>query len=363
MARCYTILHNVHMQTWQKLKNDPTLFNRYFVKEYVIRAVRKFFEDRKYHELEAPILASSLPQERYLDVLETKLELRGEAKPRTAYLIPSTETWNKKILAAGLGEHFVITKVFRALEAIGPNHSPEFTMLEWYHLNATYFDLMSDCEELVNKINNYLNEKFEKPASNVIKYQGQEIDLTPPWPRFSIPELLEKYVDVKLEDIQTLEQIRKVAQDKGYKVYDEDDWQIIYEEIFLNEVEPHLPMNTPCFLYDFPRILCPLTAVNEKNPLVSQKVELYIVGKEIANGYTELRDWEEQKRRFDGEQIARAEMGRKPIAYDHQLVEALKSGLPDVAGIGMGIDRLAMIFADVENIADINYFPATELFS
>src|SRR2546427_322812 len=126
------------MKTWQLLKNNPHLFQRYFIKEYLIQACREFFQKRNYHELESALMTSALPQERYLDVLEVEID----PKKDKVYLIPTTETFNKKVLAAGLGEHFVITKVVRGLEDIGPNHSPEFTMLEWYHLDTDYFGLM-----------------------------------------------------------------------------------------------------------------------------------------------------------------------------------------------------------------------------
>ncbi len=350
------------MQTWQQLKQNPELFPRYFVKEYIIRAIRKFFEDRGYHELESPILTSALPQERYLEILETHIDQKDK-DTLTAYLIPSTETFNKKILAAGLGQHFVITKVFRGLEDIGPNHSPEFTMLEWYHLNTDYFGLMEDTEELFLAINSFLQQKLTNREGNIITYQGQEIDLTAPWDRISVSEALEKFAGLKLAEIQSLDQIKAAAAKKGYHVDDSDDWQTLFELIFANEIEPNMAANKPTFMYAYPRVLCPLTKVNEDNPLVSEKVELYIAGKEIANGYTELLDWQEQEKRFLEEQAARKTLGKREVKMDTGLVEALKSGLPPVSGIGMGIDRVAMIFADAKNIADINYFPATEMFA
>lgn len=349
------------MKTWQLLKKNPDQFNRYFVKEYIIKAARKFFEEKNYHELESPILAPALPQERYLDVLSTDIKLADGSVKKT-YLIPSTERYNKIILAAGLGNHFVITKVFRGLEDIGPNHSPEFTMMEWYDLDCTYNDLMKDCEVLINLMKKTIDEKFGAEHSAKLIYADQEIDLTPPWPRISISEALEKFCNVKFADIQTLDQIKTAAKLKGYDASNDNDWQSIFEFAFLNEIENNLPKDKPCFLYDFPRIMCPLVKVKESNPLVCEKVELYIAGKEIANGYTELRDWEEQDKRFKEEQAARIELGKDPVAFDHELVEALKSGLPAVAGIGMGLDRLAMIFANARNIAEINYFPAVEFF-
>jgi len=349
------------MKTWELLRNNPSLFDRYFVKEYLIKASRNFFEKRGYHELESPILASALPQERYLDVLATNLTFT-DGRQKKAYLIPSTETYNKKILAAGIGNHFVISKVFRGLEDIGPNHSPEFTMMEWYDLNSTYLNLMNDCEKLVNEMHDYLCLKQNTHKTESITYNGKNIDLTPSWYRITVSEVLKKYANIELKDIQTLDKIEKVATQKGYQIEKNDDWETIFELIFLNEVEPNLPQEKPLFLYDYPKILCPLTKTSQSNPLVCEKVELYIAGREIANGYTELRDWKEQERRFKEEQNARKTLNKDEIRFDNDLINALKAGIPPVAGMGLGIDRLAMIFADAKNISDINYFPATELF-
>ncbi len=362
------------MKTWQKLKENPLLFQRYFIKEYIIKACRKFFEERNYHELESPLITNALPQERYLDVLTTEIELKGGIK-KTAYLTPTTETYNKKILAAGLGEHFVITKVLRGLEEIGVNHSPEFTMLEWYHLNTDYNGIMRDTEELFLFIFNYLKDALQKELklgkfpidfSNfnndkpITTYQGNKIDLSSPWHRVSIPEALENYAGIRLEDIQDEEAFRKIALEKGYKVSEEDDWQRIYEWIWANEIEPKLSTDKPVFVYDFPKQVCVLTKVNPINPLVCERVEIYLAGKEVGNGYTELIDAQYQEERFKEEALARKKLGLKEIAFDHDLIDALKSGLPDVAGIGIGLDRVAMVFADAKYISDINYFPVSE---
>lgn len=342
------------------LKNNPELWSRYFVKEYIIQACRKFFKERSYHELESPILANALPQERYLNVLSTKLE-RKDKKPVTAYLIPTTERYNKIALAAGLGEHFVITKVCRGQEELGPDHSPEFTMLEWYHINANYIGLMRDSEELILTIKKYLDHKFKRDYSLQFEYQGKKISLATPWEKLSVPEALLKFAGIDLAKVQDVENFREAAITKGYNITPEDDWQVIFELIFANEIEPNLLAHRPTFVYDYPKQLCPLTQTSKKNPLVCEKVELYLAGKEIANGYTELLDWKEQKRRFKEEQVARKKLGNEPIKFDDELIDALKSGLPPVAGIGMGLDRLSMIFADAKNISEINLFPGSEL--
>ncbi len=362
------------MKTWKYLKQNPEAFERYFVKEYIIKAARKFFEHRNYHELESPIITSALPQERFLDVLETDIELKNRVVK--GYIVPTTETFNKKILAAGLGEHFVITKVCRGLEEIGPNHSPEFTMLEWYHLDANYFDLMDDCEELIKfmlklvKIKSESKNKFELTFDEItkfdvdlkFKYQDKEIDLGGKWNRLSVADAFEKILGVNLSEVQDEDKFRSFAKSKGYNVSDEDSWQIIFELLFAMEIETTLAIDKPTFVYDYPKQVCVLTKPNEKNPLVCEKVELYIAGKELANGYTELLDWELQEKRFLEEQAARKSMGLKEVKYDQDLIDALKSGLPDVAGIGMGLDRLAMIFANAKYISEINYFPASEMF-
>lgn len=348
------------MKTWQKLKQNPQLFDRYFVKEYMIKSIRKFFEDRNYHELESPILTSKLPQERYLDVLETSIDL-SSGEQKTAYLIPSTETFNKKILVAGIGNHFVITKVFRGLEEIGPNHSPEFTMLEWYEIGNTYFDLMNSCEELFREIKKFVDIRMKKDVNLEIDYQGQKIDLSGQWDRISVYEALKK-INIELSDIQNINDFRAIAKKKGYTVDEKDDWQTIFELIFANEIESTFSKSKPTFVYDYPKQLCPLTKLNDSNPLVAQKVEVYIAGKEIGNGYTELLDWKEQENRFLEEKDAREKLGKKPVNFDVDLVNALREGMPSVAGIGIGLDRLAMIFANAKSISDINFFPASEMF-
>lgn len=365
------------MKTWQLLKKHPELFPRYYTKEYLIKACRKFFEHRNYHELESPILTPALPQERYLEVLEAKITQKNQ-EDLIAYITPTTETFNKKILAAGLGEHFVITKVARGLEEISPNHSPEFTMLEWYHLNADYFVLMDDCEELFafvlkfldlanNSSRENLNKVFNLSFDEInnhqidlrINYQRENINLSKGWDRISVPEAL-RNVGINLDEIQDQQSFFELAKSRGYLVNPNDDWQIIFELIFANEVETKFSKDKPTFVYNYPKQLCPLTKVNKENPLVSEKVELYLAGKEIANGYSELSDWMEQEKRFKEEQEARKKLGMKEVKMDIDLVEAIKSGIPKVAGIGMGLDRVAMILSNADNIADINYFPASE---
>ncbi len=341
------------MANWKELKNDPTKWDKIFIKESIIKTIRKYFEAKNYHELESPILAPSLPQERYLDVIPVNItDKKGNIN--IAYLIPSTERYNKIALSAGIGNHFVITKVFRGLEEFGPNHTAEFTMLEWYELGHNYFDLMATTEKLFKEIKQDINAKFHLGDSLEIIYDGKKISLEGEFPKISIRNALKDFSGINLEEIQDIEDFRKVAKENGYSEVEEYDWQTIFELIFANDIEPNLPEDKPCFVYDYPVQLCPLTKTNAKDPLVAEKVEIYLAGKEVGNGYTELTDGVEQEKRFKVEQQARKDLGKPEVAFDYEMVEAMKSGMPEVAGIGIGLDRLAMIFADAQNIREVN---------
>lgn len=350
------------MKTFQKLRENPELFERYFVKEYTIHAIREFFLGKGFHELESPILSDALPQERYLDVLETKIELQnGENK--SAYLIPSTETWNKRILAAGIGNHFTVSKVFRGLEGISPNHAPEFTMLEWYETDKTYIDLMSTTEELIRFILDYINAKDMKKfkyQNYTIKYQGQKINFASSFNKFSVDELMKNYLDVGVNEVAVESGMKKLASNLSIVFNNSHSWQDLFDIIFSDYIEPKLPLDKPSFIYDYPSQMCPLTKTSALNPLVSEKVELYIAGKEVANGYTELLDPDLQRMNFEREQAEREKLGKRPVKLDEDIINALEMGLPDVSGIGLGIDRLVMILTNSESISDVNYFPASE---
>lgn len=338
------------MYNWQSLAENPQLWSKYLVKQEIIRATRAFFEAKGYNELESPVLSPSLPSERYLNFLSTKV---GE---RELYLIPSTERYNKIGLAAGIGNHFVVTKVFRGLEQVGPNHRPEFTMLEWYHLDGTYFDLMDDTQALILSMLDRLGKSDYK-----ITYQGAEIDFGGEWHRFSVDDLLQKYAGLSVAEISEWQKLKEIVIDLGFLQNKEAtesqmSWQDLFELLFFNKVEVHLDPNKPTFIYDYPKILAPLAAPNPKNSAVSQKVELYIAGKEIANGYTELRDASLLEANLREEYAARSQMGLPLAKFDDELIAAIQSGIPTVAGIGMGLDRLAMILADAASLNDISLF-------
>ncbi|RMD77438.1 hypothetical protein D6810_00960 [Candidatus Dojkabacteria bacterium] len=364
------------MKTWQFLKQNPEFWGRYFAKEIGIKSIRQFFENKQFHELESPILSPKLPQERYINVIETKPVFFHEND--TLYIIPTTERYNKIGLCAGLGNHFVISRVARGSEQIGRNHEIEFTMLEWYELNKNYFDLMNHCEELILRVKKSIDNYFSSspshngvalclPSQNFcigceIQVDEHKVSLERNWNKFDVVELFREYAGIDLASFEhTLNEIIRRSSDFGLNFEGVKDFQEAFELIFDKIIDPKLDKSKPYFLYRYPKIMAPL-AKPDKSGMFAEKFELYIAGKEIANGYTELVDSEELEKNFFLESKARTKLGLPPIKFDNELVEAIRLGMPDVAGIGMGIDRLIMVLTGCTKISEVNIFPSSEWF-
>lgn len=353
------------MRTWEKLRKNPSLWERYFIREKVITAIRRFFLDRGFHDVETPLLTGSLPPESYLDVFETTL-LDRNRKKIPAYLPTSPEPFLKKLLVAGIGNCFSLTKSFRNTEGQSKTHNPEFTILEWYRVAADYTDIMRDCEELLLFINTYLLRSKEASvgtqSSSRLQYNKKTVDLTPPWERLTVTEAFKRYAGVNLPTALTKKSIVRVAREKGYRVSADALWEEIFHQIFLNEVEPKLGRGKPTIIYDYPVTLAALSRTKETDPRFAERFEFYIEGLELGDAYSELTDWKEQRARFQDEQEERKRLGKTEHPIDDDFIEALKAGMPKTGGIAVGVDRLIMLFANVTDIADTLFFPAIDLF-
>lgn len=319
------------MKTWQQIKNDPKLFDRYFVREKAIDTIRSFFKKQGFHEVFTPILVPVPSIEPNLEVFKTELRT-SLGKKRDGYLIMSPEFSIKKLLAAGIGNCFEITKCFRNEEEVSKLHNPEFTMLEWYRVGATYLDVMQDFENLF----------VEMVGGKTLNYQGQTYDLTTPWQRISVSEAFEKYAGKKIESVN-----------------DED-----FYKIFFNEVEPKIVSSNknPFFLYDYPISQASLSKPKASDPRFAERFEVFVAGMELGNCFSELTDWRLQEERFKEDQKQRQVEGKTDYPVDTDLIDALKSGMPEVSGIAVGVDRLVMLLADVESISETIFFPGKELF-
>lgn len=352
------------MSTWRTLRKHPELWERYFIREKVLTAIRRFFFDRGFHEVETPYLTASLPPESYLDIFETTL-LSRDRTPRRVFLPTSPEPFLKKLLVAGIGNCFALPKSFRNTEDRSKTHNPEFTILEWYRVGADYTDIMDDCEELMLFINAYLQRTAKTPLARRpthLRYQEKTVDLSAPWERITMDEAFFRYAGFPLTDGLTRETLVPIARKKGYTVSARDTWEELFNQIFLNEIEPHLGLGKPTILYDYPVALAALSRKKASNSKLAERFEFYIEGLELGDAYSELTDANEQQKRFHDEDEERKRLGKVTHPIDTDFIEALKAGMPPAGGIAVGVDRLIMLFADVTDIADTMFFPGKELF-
>ncbi len=344
------------MKTWQKLKRDSSLWQRYFVREQVIKAIRLFFDEKGFHEVETPILIGNPPAESYLDVFETTL-LDRKRNPTPAYLSTSPEVPLKKLMVAGIGNCYSITKSFRNTEMQSTTHNPEFTILEWYRVNTQYKTIMDDCETLIL----YINKTLEHGP--ILKYQGKSFDLSKKWNRISVKDAFMKWAQVDLLTFFDIKKARETCVNKGYAVTPNNTWGELYNQIYLNEIEPHLGVDTPTIIYEFPGSMAALARKKSGDPRFAERFEFYIAGLELGDCYGELTDWKEQEARFTAELTEVKRLGKTTYDYDHDFIHALKEGMPEASGIAVGIDRLVMLFANVTDIADTMFFPVSDLLS
>jgi lysyl-tRNA synthetase class 2 len=306
----------------------------------IIRAIRKFLDDKGFQEVETPMMhdvpggAAGRPFKTYHNEFDREL-----------YLRIAPELYLKRLLVGGLDRVYEINRSFRN-EGISTRHNPEFTMLEVYWAYADYEAMMTMCEEMFAFI------AATTLGSATISYQGKTIHLTPPWQRRSFADMVREKFDISPAD--TPEVMLKKLQDKGFA---KDKQRLSRSQVakIIEEILGEGMSEAPTFVTDYFTALCPLAKTKKDNPLVSERFELYIAGMEVANAYSELNDPVEQKRRFE-EEIRELDTGEAK-AVDEDYVTALEHGMPSAGGLGVGIDRLVMLLADQASIRDVILFP------
>lgn len=238
----------------------------------------------------------------------------------------------KRLMAAGYARIFQICRCFRQKER-GSKHLPEMTLLEWYTAGHNYFNMMEQCEELVQFV------AGRAGCENFLVYQGNRIDLASPWPRMSVRDAFEKYSSVSMETA--------LIQDR-------------FDPIMAFDIEPNLGYGKPVFLYDYPASVAALAKLKPENFSLAERFELYISGMELCNAFSELTDPVEQRKRFASEQKKRRQSGLQPYPLPEKFLEALQY-MPEASGSALGVDRLVMIFADTTRIDDVVAFTPEEL--
>jgi len=316
------------------------------IRQQIIDAIRQFFKSQDFTEVETPLMVPYPDPSPFNEVFEVSPVLG-----KRAFLTPSPEFFMKKLLAAGCGNIFQICKAFRDSPELSPLHNPEFTILEWYRVNADYKDIMTDCENLLNFISQTTPISLKLPIS-----------LTPPWQRISIRQSFQKYAGVNLDEFLDPQKARQICQKKGYQINENSTWEQLYHQVFLNEVEPKLPKEKPLILYDYPAPLAALARLKPTDSRYAERFEFYLAGLEIGNGYSELTDSQEQEKRLKQDIEARKSLGMRLFDYDKEFVEAVKN-LPPCGGIAVGVDRLIMALTGAKTISEVLPFPASKIFS
>lgn len=335
----------------------------------MIDAIRAFFKQRGFTEVETPQLVLSPGTEPFLEVFETILQI-DNYPDRRAFLLTSPEYALKKLIAGGLGSCFEICKSFRNGEGISTTHNHEFTILEWYHVDGDYTDVMTDFELMVKAIALKLIEstKLDHEVSIVgdnflLGYQGKQYDLSGPWERLSVAEAFKTYAQVSEVDLHDEIKLVEKVRTLGLTESLDATWEEVFHLLMLNKIEPHLGRKRPTILYDYPTPLASLAKKKTTDPRYAERFEVYLAGLELGNAFSELLDADEQEERFRSELALRSKLGKTEYKLDEDYLAALKSGLPPTGGIAVGIDRLAMLFANTTNIQDVVTFPINELFS
>ncbi len=355
------------MQNWQKIReevvsnqhNNSTLLSKLLLREKVVDAIRNFFKHEGFLEVETPLLVKSPGTEPYLEIFESTLTTPSFADKK-AYLLTSPELNMKKLLSAGVGSIFQVCKSFRNGEGLSSFHNPEFTILEWYRVNANYLDIMQDLERLFLFVLNEL--ELNEDGKNTLYYQGVKYDLTAPWERISVSDAFLKYARVTQEEMLSKDKLLKIARTKGYAVNQKTTWEQVYNQILLNEIEPFLGKDKPTILYDYPASQAALSKKKTDDPRFAERFEAYIGGIELGNAFSELTDANEQEERMFADLKLRKKLGKVEYQMDKEFIKALNLGMPTTGGIAVGVDRMVMLFANAKSIKETLFFPVEDIF-
>jgi len=310
----------------------------------IITLLRRFFDERGFLEVETPMMhalaggAIARPFNTHHNALDLDLFLR---------IAP--ELFLKRLVVGGFERVYEINRNFRN-EGISTRHNPEFTMLEFYCAYANYIELMDLTEILIR----YLAQNVL--AGSEINYQGNLINFAKPFLRMSLRDSIMHFnSEINSEDIDDLENARKTAKKYDIQLHASYGLGKIQTEIFEKLVEKKLIQ--PTFITQYPREVSPLARANDDNPFITDRFEFFVAGQEIANGFSELNDPEDQAERFRAQMSAKASGDEEAMNYDEDYITALEYGMPPTAGEGIGIDRLVMLFTDSPSIRDVILFP------
>lgn len=331
-----------YRQRYVDLIVNAQVRQQFILRSRLITGIRAFLNQKDFIEVETPMMqaipggAAARPFITHHNALDIDL-----------YLRIAPELYLKRLLVGGFEKVYELNRNFRN-EGISTRHNPEFTMLELYQAYADYNDMMAITQEMISTLAQQLL------GTMVIQYQGNTIDLTPPWERVTYVDALIKYTGINFQELSHTEAVQKVKELSIEINESMSKWKIA-EEVFEEKVEANIIQ--PTFITDYPKELSPLAKSREDNPEFVERFEVYIAGREMANAFSELNDPFDQRERFE-QQVKMREAGDDEAQMmDIDYVTALEYGMPPAGGLGIGIDRLAMLFIDTASIKDTILFP------
>ena len=334
-----------YRQRYADLAVHPDVRKVFILRARAITWLRRFLDERGFLEVETPVL-----QPLYGGAAARTLTTRHNALDMPQYLRIADELYLKRLLVGGFERVYEIGHDFRN-EGMDRTHNPEFTMLEFYQAYADYNDVMKLTEEMVSGVVQHTTGSLQMERS------GHRLDFTPPWPRVSFLEGVkrESGLDLRTAPEAEMRQALTRAGEPAEAVASLSGARLM-DEIFRVFLEPKLIQ--PTFVVDYPKPLSPLAKEHRSDPLLTERFELFVLGKEIANAFSELNDPDDQRQRFEEQGRMRAGGDDEAQPFDADYIRALEYGMPPAGGFGMGIDRLVMLLADQPSIRDVILFPA-----
>ncbi len=332
-----------YRQRYLDLVANPEVMEIFRKRTQMISEIRNYLKARNFLEVETPMLhpipggATARPFITHHNAYDTDL-----------YLRIAPELYLKRLIVGGFERVFEINRCFRN-EGVDTKHNPEFTIMELYEAYQDYIGLMEETEDL------FYTVMTEIIGGENFVYQGQEIPLARPWKRIPLHEAIREYAGINLESTRDREEAKKLAEQIGVEIRPEMGYGKIVDEVMSTKVKPNLIQ--PTFLYDYPIEISPLAKRKRDNPALTERYQLFIGGLEVCNAFSELNDPLDQRERFM-EQVRLREAGDEEAQYlDEDFLTALEVGMPPTAGLGIGIDRLAMLCTDSPSIRDVILFP------
>ncbi|WP_102347974.1 lysine--tRNA ligase [Bacillus sp. Marseille-P3661] len=315
----------------------------FIARSKILQSMRRYLDDRGYLEVETPMMhsiaggAAAKPFITHHNALDMEL-----------YMRIAIELHLKRLIVGGLEKVYEIGRVFRN-EGVSTRHNPEFTMIELYEAYADYRDIMNLTENLVAHI------AKDVLGTTTVNYGDHEVNLEPEWTRLHMVDAIKQYVGVDFWRQMTDEEARQLAKEHNVEITETMTFGHVVNEFFEQKIEEKLIQ--PTFIYGHPLEISPLAKKNEEDPRFTDRFELFIVGREHANAFTELNDPIDQKQRFEAQLLERAQGNDEAHMMDDDFVEALEYGMPPTGGLGIGIDRLVMLLTNSPSIRDVLLFP------